>query len=214
MKTMTGFPQKSDQIREVSKCIGTFLIIAICLLWIADFTSLFGLRFMVLLFLGWLTWTFTEYFLHRFWMHNFFKAKGNKLYDIHMNHHKHPQDIKISGFHRRLTFAGVILLIPLSIYLNNYFTVFTGFYIGFMLYSILHLILHRPWSKYLMPNLQKSHIHHHGKYPHKGFSFSMIWWDWMFGTLPPKEAKISKKMLKFYFKEEDHDHLQDKKFLM
>ncbi|WP_373493828.1 sterol desaturase family protein [Aquiflexum sp.] len=214
MKTMTELTKKSDKIKEVSRCIGTFLIISICLVLIADFIATAGLRYMVFLVLGWLTWTFTEYFLHRFWMHNFFKTKGNKIYDTHMNHHKHPTDIKISGFHRILTFWGVIILLPLSIYLDNYFTVFTGFYIGFMLYSMLHVILHKPWSRYIMPNLQKAHIHHHGKYPNKGFSFSIILWDWMFGTLPPKEAKITNKMIEFYFKEEDHDHLHGKKFLM
>ncbi|WP_373524119.1 sterol desaturase family protein [Aquiflexum sp.] len=214
MKTMTEFTKKSKEIREVCRCIGTFLFIAISLLMIAEFTGTAELRFMVLLVLGWLTWTFIEYSLHRFWMHNFFRSKGNKIYDLHMDHHKNPTDIKISGFHRSLTFGGVILLMPLSIYLDNYFTVFTGFYIGFMLYSMLHVILHKPWSRYIMPNLQKSHIHHHGKYPNRGFSFSIILWDWMFGTLPPKEAKITEKMLEFYFKEEEHDHLHGKKFLM
>lgn len=201
MKTMTEFTKRPEEIKEVGRCLGTFLIIAICLLLIADFTGTAALRFMVLLVLGWLTWTFAEYFLHRFWMHNLFKIKGNKIYDTHMNHHKNPNDIKISAFHRTLTFGGVIFLMPISIYLNNYFTVFTGFYIGFMLYSILHVILHKPWSKYFMPNLQKAHIHHHGKYPNKGFSFSIILWDWMFGTLPPKNAKITEKMLEFYFRE-------------
>lgn len=214
MKAMNEVSKRSTEIKEVGRCIATFFIIAITLILIANGLPDKNLRFAVLLIVGWLTWTFTEYALHRFWMHNIFKTKGNKLFDIHMEHHKHPRELKINGVHRLITFSGALVLIPIALYLNNYFTVFTGFYIGFLLYSLLHVVLHKPWSRYIMPNLQRAHIHHHGKYPDKGFSFSMILWDWMFGTLPPKNAKITDKMLEFYFKEEDHDHLHGKRFLI
>jgi sterol desaturase/sphingolipid hydroxylase (fatty acid hydroxylase superfamily) len=214
MKALNEVSKRSNEIKEVGKCLATFFFIAIALILIANALPDKYLRFVVLLMVGWLTWTFTEYALHRFWMHNIFKTKGNKFFDIHMEHHKHPREIKIKKTHRTVTFAGAIVLIVISIYLNNYFTVFTGFYFGFLLYSLLHVVLHKPWSRYIMPNLQRAHIHHHGKYPDKGFSFSMILWDWMFDTLPPKDAKITKKMLEFYFKEEDHDHLHGKRYLI
>lgn len=199
MKLTEKFSPKTRKILEVIRCFAAYLLIATALLIFATILTDNRLTFTLLLLTGWLSWTFTEYALHRFWMHNFFRFGKSNLYDIHIEHHKHPKDMKVNGYHRFLTFSFAVIILAIAVYLNNYFTLFAGFCLGFSFYSFLHFVLHQPWCRYIMPNLQKAHIHHHGKYPDKGFSFSVILWDWLFETLPPKEAVITDKMLSFYF---------------
>lgn len=205
MKTHPISKQKRNEFFNAVKCLLVFIVLATLSLLVSESMSSPVLKFILLLITGWLSWTFTEYFLHRFWMHNHFKNVNSKLYKLHMDHHKHPEEIKINGLHRAVLFIGGIVLTYLALVWNNYFTIFLGFYFGATFYSLLHIMLHKRWGRYIFPNVQKAHIHHHGKYPDKGFSFSTIIWDWMFGTLPPKEEVISEKMLKFYFKA-DHNH--------
>jgi sterol desaturase/sphingolipid hydroxylase (fatty acid hydroxylase superfamily) len=205
MKTNPVPTQKRKEFYDAVKCLLVFSILATVTLFAAGLISSPILRFVLLLTTGWLTWTFIEYFLHRFWMHNHFRNVNSKLYELHMNHHKHPREIKVNEVHRTLLLLIGLFLTYFAIVWNNYFTLFLGFYFGGTLYSFLHIMLHKRWGRYIFPNVQKAHIHHHGKYPDKGFSFSTIIWDWMFGTLPPKEEVISEKMLRFYFKP-DHNH--------
>ena len=204
MKTEKISSHKSKELHAAINCIMVFAMIAIGLVLLAGYTNSPTLKFILLMITGWLGWTFTEYFLHRFWMHNHFRNINGKIYEHHMDHHKHPQEIKIDGLHRTILFIGGFLVLYLALKWNNYFTVFLGFYYGATLYSLLHIMLHRRWGRYIFPNIQKAHIHHHGKYPDKGYSFSTIIWDWMFDTLPPKDDVISEKMLEFYFKP-DHE---------
>lgn len=200
METQKISSAKRKEHYEAMKCILVFAVIATVLVLGAGLTVSSTFRFVFLLVTGWLGWTFTEYFLHRFWMHNHFRNINSKIYDLHMNHHKHPQEIKIDGTQRSILFVGGMVFCYIALILDNYFTLFLGFYLGLTFYSLLHIMLHKKWGRYIFPNVQKAHIHHHGKYPDKGFSFSTIIWDWMFGTLPPKEDVISEKMLRFYFK--------------
>lgn len=213
MRLTEKFSPKAQSIAEVIRCFFTFFLIAGLLLICATKMIDSRLTFAILLLVGWLSWTFTEYALHRFWMHNFFRYGKSNLYDIHIEHHKHPKEMKVNGFHRFLTFSAAVIILAIAVYLNNYFTLFAGFCLGFSFYSFLHYLLHQPWCRYIMPNLQKAHIHHHGKYPDKGFSFSVILWDWLFDTLPPKEAEITDKMRSFYFKNSNQSP-QEKKMMM
>lgn len=200
METQKISSEKRKELQAAINCIMVFAIIATVLVLGAGLTTSSTFKFLFLFVTGWLGWTFTEYFLHRFWMHNHFRNVNSKIYDMHMNHHKHPREIKIDGTQRSILFIGGIGIFYIALSWNNYFTLFLGFYVGFTLYSLLHIILHKKWGRYIFPKIQKAHIHHHGKYPDKGFSFSTIIWDWMFDTLPPKEEVISEKMLGFYFK--------------
>jgi hypothetical protein len=203
MKTQTLSSHQKIELLESVKCTAIFSIIFSLIVVAAGYSNYSLLKFILLFASGWLTWTYLEYFLHRFWMHNHFKNLNSAVFEAHMYHHKHPQEIKINGFHRTILTTGGIFISALAILMNNYFTIFLGFYIGMTFYSLLHILLHKRWGKYIFPNIQKAHMHHHGRHPDKGFSFSTIIWDWMFGTLPPKEEVITEKMLRFYFK---HDN--------
>jgi sterol desaturase/sphingolipid hydroxylase (fatty acid hydroxylase superfamily) len=201
MKLMLTHSKRTEELIEAAKCLFTFSVIVAFLLSTASVTEIPAVFFTSLMLLGYLSWTFTEYFLHRFYMHSRFRKLDHKPFQMHMEHHKHPSEIKISGKQRLLVFISAFALTALAVYFNNYFTLFVGFFNGFLIYSSIHYILHQRWAKYILPNVQRCHIHHHGKYPDKGFSFSTTLWDWLFNTLPPKDATISKQMEAYYFGE-------------
>jgi len=196
MKSLVILSKSRNESREAGICILVFSLIILSLLVIKTHINSPAVIFSMLFSMGYLTWTFTEYYIHRFLMHN----SKNHNYNTHMHHHKHPTEIKITAIQRTVLFLSGIALLTVAIYLDNYFTCFVGFYFGFLFYSIIHVILHHRYGKYIMPRVQIAHIHHHGKYPDTGFSFSTILWDYMFGTMAPKDAEITEQMEKFYFK--------------
>lgn len=148
---------------------------------------------------GWLTWTFLEYVIHRFLMHELIVPGGKSDLLNHQHHHQHPHELRVKPIHR----LGVLILgigvLGLALKFQNHFTLLAGFFIGFLIYNYLHYLLHRPIGQYLLPKIQKAHILHHTRYPHCGYSFSTILWDWLFDTLPPKDAVITEKMKENFF---------------
>lgn len=160
----------------------------------------------MLFFTGWLTFTFFEYIAHRFWMHSKEKKHPGKSLELHMNHHRHPTEIKITASFRNKLLVGNFLLIVVAVWFNNYFTFFTGLYSGFVYYCFMHVFLHKSWAQKI-PHLQLSHIHHHCKYPDHCFGTCVTWWDKLFNTGVSKEIKISERIVQFYFGNEgNHDH--------
>ena len=149
---------------------------------------------------GWVTWTYGEYYWHRFLMHARGKtiaagAQGNHLY-----HHQHPTELRIKTLHRVLMSMIFLLLIILSAVLQNYITFFTGLFFGFILYCYVHVLLHHQWSSKLFPRLLRYHVHHHCKYPNLCFGVSVPWWDDFFRTVPPNGIVIPIRILEFYFR--------------
>lgn len=200
MKSLIITQKRRNESREAISCLLVFILITLTLFGVKSLINNPAVNFFMLFGIGYMTWTFTEYYFHRFLMHN----ANSEIYKIHMHHHKHPADIKVTGFQRIIFLITGLPLIILSIYLDNYFTCFVGMYIGFVVYSYLHVILHHRYGKYILPNVQIAHIHHHGKYPETGYSFSTILWDYMFDTMAPKDALITDQMKNFYFKHENH----------
>jgi dihydroceramide fatty acyl 2-hydroxylase len=156
----------------------------------------------LLLITGGLGWTATEYYFHRFIMHNDDHSKGIAKALNHTHHHTDPADIRITTPHRIMMIAGSILLIGFSIWFNNYFTLFCGYFVGFTVFCLMHVVLHHSWSKKLFPQLHRFHIHHHCKHPDKCFGVTLTWWDHLFGTVPMNEKNISNRILEFYYKKE------------
>lgn len=182
-------------------CTLSFLFFESCLLLIARALENPLSVFLTFLLAGWLLWTFVEYGIHRFLMHELIiPGKKDELFHHH-NHHQKPGDLMVGWRHRLLIGILASLIIAVAItYQINSFTFFTGFFIGFLLYNLLHYLLHRPVGKSIFPQIQRAHILHHSRYPHCGYSFSTIIWDWLFDTLPPKEAVVTEQMKKNYFK--------------
>lgn len=163
------------------------------------------LSFHVLLFFtGFITYTFFEYISHRFWMHGKEKRHPGKSLERHMNHHRHPTELKITAELRTKLLLLNILFIVSAILLDNYFTFCTGLYTGFVYYCFMHVLLHKPWAQKIFPRLQVSHIHHHCKYPDCCFSTCVTWWDKLFNTSAPEDVRISPRIIKFYFGKSNH----------
>jgi len=162
-----------------------------------------ALSFFAIVFVwGWISWTFIEYIMHRFWMHDKPHVAGEKDFANHQYHHTHPTEIKIKPVHRLLMFCGVVLLIGAAILFQNYFTFISGFATGFVGYTFMHVVLHKKWSAKLFPKLQEFHVYHHCKYPNRCFGVTTILWDVVFNTTPPPNAKISNRIRDFYFGQE------------
>lgn len=137
---------------------------------------------------GILTWTFTEYVLHRFVFHFKPKSKwGEKMHFIfHGVHHDYPNDSM------RLVMPPAVSL-PLALLFYALFSsilgdilvlpFFSGFLGGYLFYDLTHYALHhftfksRFWLK-----LKHHHMRHHYQEPTKGFGVSSSFWDIFFGT--------------------------------
>ncbi len=182
------------------KCLSVFLFIISPFVFMALCLSAFpAIFFASNFFTGILCWTYLEYHLHRFWTHNKNGNSTKGAFKSHMHHHKHPTEIRVTSRQRLLLSLISFFLLTVSVFFNNFFTIFTGLFIGFAWSFFSHWILHQGWSRKILPRLHRFHIHHHCKYPDRCFGFTTIFWDVIFKTTPPKKAEISEKILHFYY---------------
>lgn len=165
-----------------------------CLVWslLKTDTSLWGT--VGLATAGFLTWTLTEYWLHRTFFHWQPGGKwGERMHFlVHGVHHKWPKDkyrlvmppaVSITLF---LVFLGLFWLL-----LGNYVWAFhAGFVVGYMFYDLVHYYVHHtnPKSKYWL-DLKKHHMLHHFKDTESRFGVSMKIWDYVFRTHPPGQKR-------------------------
>lgn len=144
-----------------------------------------------LLFLGVLTWTLTEYILHRFVFHYEPTTKiGKRLHFLlHGVHHDYPNDSL------RLVMPPVVS-IPLALLFYFMFSsilggifvtpFFAGFIVGYLWYDMLHYATHHFAMKgKLSMWLKHHHMKHHYQDDEHGYGVSSPLWDYVFGTMPP-----------------------------
>lgn len=203
MKTNANKVHQNENIQLV-QCFAVFAPIATGLLWGIHtlLQSYMRIFYISLVLLGWFCWTFAEYIVHRFFLHpRHAHEKHGK--GLHHYHHTHPTEIKITTG-QRITFVIILgALITANYFLPVYFAIFTGLYLGFVTYCYTHVLLHKKWASAIIPRLQQYHVYHHCKFPDKCFGISCYWWDVIFQTTPPKEARISSRILRFYFEGND-----------
>jgi sterol desaturase/sphingolipid hydroxylase (fatty acid hydroxylase superfamily) len=199
MNNKSIFQQLSDTSSAVY-CTSVFLVV---FTGITAFAALVQahpvLFFSILFFNGFLCATYVEYYVHRFYTHNKKNESNALAFQRHKNHHRHPGDIRVTLLERIIMGVIFMAFLSLAIYLNNYFTLVTGFIFGCAYSFICHWMLHQRWVKYLFPRLLQFHIYHHSKFPNKCFGFSVPWWDIVFDTAPPREAPVSGKVVDLYF---------------
>jgi hypothetical protein len=187
---------------QQARCFALYIPSFICLYLLATLlqAGLPVIFHLLLALLGWITATFIEYIVHRFWMHN---SKGREsastFVSYHNHHHTHPSEIIITTTFRIILVLGGMLLTYISFRLQNSFTFLAGLYLGFCTYTLMHKAIHQPWAKKLFPKLTRFHIYHHCKFPNACFGITVTWWDEIFRTGPPKGAKISPRIIEFYF---------------
>ena len=125
MKSLTIINRPSFILSKKGEALLLFCILLMPLFIIAlnIRSAVPNIAYCLLFFSGWITWTFIEYYNHRFRMHS--NGDHSKIigYESHMTHHHHPKDIKISGTDRMFLFVGNIALIVLCMYYRNWLLV-------------------------------------------------------------------------------------------
>lgn len=188
----------------INKKISYFFYFTLCSLFpliIAGYIRPFNnfLFHSILIASGWLTWTYLEYFYHRFAMHPRKKNGGTKISKNHFHHHHSPHVFEVNTIHRVLLCTTCAFLFILSHKLDNYFSFLAGLLWGFTAFCLIHYLLHLRWVKRILPRHHYFHICHHCKFPDKCYGVSVTWWDYIFATTPPKNFKISTKATDIYY---------------
>lgn len=142
----------------------------------------------IMIVFGILTWTLTEYTLHRFVFHYTPKsAFGEKLHFIfHGVHHDYPSDSRRLVMPPSVSVPLALLFYTLFYYLlGNLFVIpfFIGFLTGYLLYDMTHYAVHHfnMHSKFWL-FIKNHHMKHHYLNPSKGFGVSSPAWDKIMGT--------------------------------
>lgn len=150
-----------------------------------------------LFFAGYAFWTLMEYCIHRFFFHKEFTTTlGKKIHYIaHGIHHDYPNDSL------RLVMPPAINLSLAVLFYWCFYAViqdkgltagyFAGFVFGYMVYDLMHFASHffnfkNAWFQ----RVKRSHLLHHYRNPNSGYGLSTIFWDRVFGTTHPADARV------------------------
>ncbi len=150
----------------------------------------------VTVFLGGLTWTLTEYWLHRLLFHwEPAGPWGERFHFIlHGVHHKWPRDRfrLVMPTMVSINLCWIFLVLWLGLMGHYAWTFHAGFAIGYMFYDLSHYYMHhgRPRWNWLK-DLRKHHmVHHSPKLEHeKKFGVSTTLWDHVFRTYGREETE-------------------------
>ncbi len=153
-----------------------------------------------LAFLGYITWTVAEYFLHRF----FFHIESTKhpiltkiSHTVHGVHHEQPTDYKRMFMPPvpATLFMGLFFGLFYLIMGTSVFVFLPGFLTGYLSYAYTHFKIHQSKAPKKLKWLWTHHIKHHYQDETKAFGVSSPFWDIVFRTMPSKSAiKANKKM--------------------
>lgn len=138
---------------------------------------------------GWLTWTLTEYWLHRTFFHwRPDTSWGPRMHFlVHGVHHDWPRD------RYRLVMPPAVSLSLFFVFLGVFWLALgdavwpfhAGFTLGYVTYDLTHYFIHhhRPRARWLRA-LRRHHLMHHApKSEHGGkFGVSTTLWDHVFRT--------------------------------
>ncbi len=152
--------------------------------------------YFLFLVLGLVTWTITEYILHRFIFHFEPSSEwGKRIHFIfHGVHHDYPRDAK------RLVMPPSAS-IPLALWFYFLFSLilsdktllysfFSGFVAGYLVYDMMHYAMHHyNFKSALMKKIKQHHMLHHYNDPTKGYGVSSSLWDVIFQSGFPKKKK-------------------------
>lgn len=137
---------------------------------------------------GWLSWSLTEYLLHRFVFHWIRPKPWQRRFHFifHGVHHDYPQDA------RRLVMPlGVSIPIGLVFFLlvdavlprTMACSLWVGFGIGYLLYDGIHYATHHlPARSRVSKFLKRYHMVHHHTGAEGLYGVSSPLWDYVFGS--------------------------------
>lgn len=132
--------------------------------------------------LGFLSWSFAEYILHRYLGH---ETNLSRIFKReHFAHHKNNTSFA-SILIKFSTSVGVITTMTLVLYffIGLKFSLITslGFTIGYLYYEIVHRYIHEK-PKLIPDFLIKHHMSHHKLYPLANYGVTTRIWDRVFKT--------------------------------
>jgi sterol desaturase/sphingolipid hydroxylase (fatty acid hydroxylase superfamily) len=173
---------------HISIPISLFIGISLGLLyWAITHTALHATYVTLLFTIGWLTWSFTEYIMHRYVFHmkpsNTFKRKIQ--YAFHGVHHEYPKDKTRLAMPplMSLTIAFILFYLFYSFMGTHVFGFLPGFLIGYASYLFVHYIVHAyPPPNNVFRELWINHAVHHYKDDKLIYGVSSPLWDYVFGT--------------------------------
>jgi sterol desaturase/sphingolipid hydroxylase (fatty acid hydroxylase superfamily) len=156
--------------------------------WELDFVGVLGL--IVLMALGYGSWTLFEYWLHRLVFH-FEPQEGigaRMHWIIHGVHHEHPNDPLrlVMPPAVSIPLGAVVFGLLFAVLGKRYAPgVAAGFFAGYLAYDMLHYYVHHftPRTR-LGRMLRERHMRHHFQDDTKGFGISAPYWDEVFRTSP------------------------------
>jgi sterol desaturase/sphingolipid hydroxylase (fatty acid hydroxylase superfamily) len=172
-----------------------FIVYATCLLyWSITHTSLsIGVAIIMFVF-GFFLFTWIEYMTHRYIFHmgTFTKTREKIQYHIHGVHHEFPKDRDRLAMPPLLSVTiATILLLFFRLVLGDFaFSILPGFLVGYAVYLAIHYMVHvfQP-PKNIFRNLWVNHSIHHYKDGDYVFGVSSPLWDYVYGTLDPKQKE-------------------------
>ena len=169
-----------------------------------DVYSISAANILMLVIVGIIVWTFTEYTLHRFIFHYKPNSKfGERIHFIfHGVHHDYPSDSRRLVMPPSVSVPLAVLFYFLFLFIlgKNYVSpFFVGFLTGYLFYDMTHYAVHhfnihnRFWLA-----LKKHHMRHHYLDPDKGYGVSSPVWDKIVGTDFPKAKEDSSQIDPIY----------------
>ncbi|MCW3011089.1 MAG: fatty acid hydroxylase [Solirubrobacterales bacterium] len=143
---------------------------------------------------GYVTWTLSEYWLHRVVFHfEPSRGLGARLHwMLHGVHHDHPNDPKrlVMPPSASLPMGALfVLLFHLVLPFGPACALGAGFFAGYLGYDLTHFWVHhgKPRSR-IGRRLRENHMRHHFQDPTTAYGVSAPFWDRVFGTAPPRRS--------------------------
>jgi dihydroceramide fatty acyl 2-hydroxylase len=139
------------------------------------------------LLIGYVSWTLTEYFGHRYIFHFEMKSRlGARIHFlIHGIHHDYPSDPLrlVMPLLMSLPIIALAALIVLSIGGALALPILAGFIAGYVAYDMVHYHVHHGTAHTAFGRyLKRTHMLHHFRTPDRWYGVSAPWWDAVFRT--------------------------------
>ncbi|WP_247236289.1 sterol desaturase family protein [Telluribacter sp. SYSU D00476] len=184
---------------HISVPVSMYLVTSVAFGWYAfTYTDMSNGWILSLFFLGLLTFTFVEYWVHRSIYHiePTTPARAKFQYTMHGVHHEYPKDKS------RLALPPILAILIGAMLFGIFFVLmgeasyafFPGFLVGYAGYLTIHFLVHaynppKNFFKYLWIN----HAIHHYKDGDTMLGVSSPLWDHVFGTTEPKADENLKR---------------------
>ena len=145
-------------------------------------------EFIVLFFVGFVLWTFTEYIVHRYVFHWDAKSAVGKyfVFLFHGLHHDDPQDQTrlVMPPVPAILLSGVLYFLFFLVFPAKYLQVIMAYFMtGYLCYDYIHYATHHfAMTSRVGKFLRKYHLQHHYSGESSKYGVSSPLWDYIFKT--------------------------------